>query len=88
MPRDLTHINRRALQGLPTKLRLAIYQWLFRSLVVEVKRGPERHILQSEHIYYCPRKVPKVPNLTSPLTLSSDALLVYNRLSASDHDPR
>lgn len=88
MARDPTHIDRRSLQGLPTKLRLAIYQWLFRTLVVEVKRGPERHMLQSEHIYYCPRKVRKVPNLTSPLTLSSDALLVYNRLSASDHDPR
>lgn len=88
MARDPTHIDRRSLQGLPTELRLAIYQWLFRTLVVEVKRGPARHMLQSEHIYYCPRKVPKVPNLTSPLTLSSDALLVYNRLSASDHDPR
>lgn len=88
MARDPTHIDRRSLQGLPTELRLAIYQSLFRTLVVEVKRGPERHMLQSEHIYYGPRKVPKVPNLTSPLTLSSDALLVYNRLSASDHDPR
>lgn len=42
MSRSTPHIERQSLLGLPAELRLMIYTWLFRSLVVEVERGPER----------------------------------------------
>ena len=42
MSQSAPHIERQSLLDLPAELRLDIYTWLFRSLVVEVERGPKR----------------------------------------------